>query len=230
MSNPKNKKKIAISIGFISFLALLSTFAIFALSWAYIRKKREEDNTYEKMLRLQMEQKKRISKEQMEYNHRKILELEEELNEARRKSDDFIIQKLRLSTEKLAAENEQIKAISNSHKLIEQQWKQSELYKRIIQKAGTPDFVLSDEEWKDIGQNIDVVYDNFTYRLQELTKLSDIERQLCYLIKMEVRPAAIAEMLRRQKGSITMARKRLGKKILRKDCTAEDFDAFILNF
>ena len=230
LNKSERQKTIAFSVGLISLLTLLAALVMFALGWAYIRKKREENLIFEKLLRIQMEQKKKISKEQLEENNRKIQQLEEELTEARRKSNEAIIQKLRLNSERLIAENEQIRASRDLQQRLEKEWKLSDLYKTIVQKAGIPGFILSEEEWKEIEQNMDVVYDNFTDRLQELTKLSEIERHLCCLIKMEIRPSAIAEILCRQKGSITMARKRLGKKILRKDCSAEDFDAFIRNF
>ena len=222
-----------------SFLALLSTsitiillmcFFIGYLLIKYHKNKEKERNTYEKILRLQMEQKRQMSCEQIEDNRHKIEILEKELKEAKKTADHSVIQKLKLSSESLVAENEKIVTIKENQERLEKLWKQSDLYKKVQQQAGTSGFNLHDEEWQEIENAIDTVYDNFTSRLTELTKLSEIERQICYLLKMEIKPAAIAETLRRQKGSITMARKRLGKKILRRDCTAEDFDSFIQNF
>ena len=177
-----------------------------------------------------MEQKRQMSCEQIEDNRHKIEILEKELKEAKKTADHSVIQKLKLSSESLVAENEKLVTIKENQERLEKLWKQSDLYKKVQQQAGTSGFNLHDEEWQEIENAIDTVYDNFTSRLTELTKLSEIERQICYLLKMEIKPAAIAETLRRQKGSITMARKRLGKKILRRDCTAEDFDSFIQNF
>lgn len=227
-SKRKGKLILFCLVALIIFFVLALAIAILTL--AYQRKKKKEEITYEKLLRLQMEQRKHISKEQIEENNQKLQRLEKDLKTAKQKSDEAIIQRIIFNTTKIAEESKNFEALRSSYEQIESQWKQSPMYKRIKNNAGTPDFVLTDDEWQELAGYIDVIYDDFTTRLQNLTKLSEIEKQICYLTKMEINPTAIAEMLRRQKGSITMARKRLGKKILRRECTAEDFDFFILSF
>ena len=97
-------------------------------------------------------------------------------------------------------------------------------------QTGNSDFRLTDEDWKTIAKNIDEIYNNFTYRLLSLAKLSETEMQVCYLIKLEVAPAKMAGMLFKTKSAITMIRQRLYSKITHKKGSAKELDEFVKTF
>ncbi len=55
---------------------------------------------------------------------------------------------------------------------------------------------VSEEAWKAIAQNTDTIYNNFTKRLQEnYPKLNEGDIRYCYLLKMQLTRAEIAEIM-----------------------------------
>jgi hypothetical protein len=104
------------------------------------------------------------------------------------------------------------------------------LVEHIKRHAGENDFRLTDDEWRQLGRDIDDVYDHFSYRLSSIASLSEQEMRICYLIKLGVPSAHIALMLFKGKSTITMARKRLYKKSTQKDGTPTDLNAFLSTF
>ena len=58
-------------------------------------------------------------------------------------------------------------------------------------------------------------------------KLSDLEYQICLLLKIELTLADIAVLVHREPSTITMSRKRLFKKMFKKEGKAEELDSFI---
>ena len=104
------------------------------------------------------------------------------------------------------------------------------LVEHIKRHAGENDFRLTDDEWRQLGRDIDDVYDHFSYRLSSIASLSEQEMRICYLIKLGVPSAHIALLLFKGKSTITMARKRLYKKITQKDGTPTDLNAFLSTF
>ena len=116
------------------------------------------------------------------------------------------------------------------HKTLTGALECSPLYTRIRLHAGKDGFRLSAEEWKELGALIDRVYGQFTMRLLHLAKLTAEEVHVCYLLKMEIQPSGIAEMMCMSRSGITMLRQRLYKKLTQEKGTAKQFDEFILNF
>ena len=104
------------------------------------------------------------------------------------------------------------------------------LYNRIKINAGKEKFHLTDEEWQTLATDIDNAYDNFTGRLLALTPLNETERQICYLLKLNLRPTQIATMLSLSDTAISMNRNRLYKKIFHEKGSSKLFDEFIRDF
>ena len=96
--------------------------------------------------------------------------------------------------------------------------------------AGEEKFHLTDDEWQQLAQSVDDVYNDFTHRLLAVVELTDLELKVCYLIKIDVAPTAISALLYKSKTAISMLRKRLYKKITNKAGTPQQLDDFILNF
>lgn len=87
---------------------------------------------------------------------------------------------------------------------------------------------ITDTHWKELQAAIDLTYPRFTDRLLTLyPKLSEIELQICYLIKISLPLKTIAQMLSRSNSAITNARIRMYKKLKGEDGKAEFFDQFI---
>lgn len=198
--------------------------------WNYYKQKRNSELSREKLLRQLEEEKYKQSVAQIEKNKQKIEELKKQLIEAQQQNDSITTNQIRLDSEQLVAETQSLEAKQRNHQFLLGKFQNSTLYTRIIINAGKEQFHLTDEEWQQLGEDIDKVYDNFTQRLFSLVQLSDIELKTCYLIKLKVAPADIAVMLFKSKTAISMLRQRLYKKITHKSGTAKQLDEFILNF
>ena len=184
----------------------------------------------EQQLRQEAERKHRQSRQQIEENNQHIQQLEQQLDEARKQNDQLTIQKLKLDTEQLRAENANIEATNERKEYLLREFQESLIYQRILINAGKPKFHLRDEEWDFLAEWIDKVYDNFTTRLMALTPLNITERQICYLVKLNLKPSQIAVMLNITDTAISMNRNRLYKKIFHEKGSSKDFDEFIKNF
>lgn len=87
---------------------------------------------------------------------------------------------------------------------------------------------ITEEQWEELHTAIDLTYPRFTDRLLTLyPKLSEVELQICYLIKISLPLKTIAQMLSRSNSAITNARIRMYKKLKGEDGKAEFFDQFI---
>lgn len=87
---------------------------------------------------------------------------------------------------------------------------------------------ITAKQWEELHTAIDLTYPRFTDRLLTLyPKLSEVELQICYLIKISLPLKTIAQMLSRSNSAITNARIRLYKKLKGEDGKAEFFDQFI---
>ena len=184
----------------------------------------------EQQLRQEAERKHRQSRQQIEENNQHIQQLEQQLDEARKQNDQLTIQKLKLDTEQLRAENANIEATNERKEYLLREFQESLIYQRILINAGKPKFHLRDEEWDTLAEWIDKVHDNFTTRLMALTPLNITERQICYLVKLNLKPSQIAAMLNITDTAISMNRNRLYKKIFHEKGSAKDFDEFIKKF
>lgn len=106
-------------------------------------------------------------------------------------------------------------------------FRSSEIY-HIFHQWNETSAKITAEQWEELRTAIDLTYPRFTDRLLTLyPKLSEVELQICYLIKISLPLKTIAQMLSRSNSAITNARIRLYKKLKGKDGKAEFFDQFI---
>lgn len=210
----------------VAFLCAILAYYV----WNYFKQKRYSELSREKLLRQIEEDKYKQSVAQIESNKRKIEELKKQLQEAQQQENTIATNQIRLDSEQLIAETQSLEVKYRRHQFLLEEFQKSPIYIRLKIQAGKEQFHLTDEEWQQLGENIDRVYDNFTQRLFSLVQLSDIELKTCYLIKLKVAPADIAVMLYKSKTAISMLRQRLYKKITHKSGTAKQLDEFILNF
>ncbi|MBR4923285.1 MAG: hypothetical protein IKY99_06690, partial [Bacteroidaceae bacterium] len=60
--------------------------------------------------------------------------------------------------------------------------------------------------------------------------LNDVELHVCYLVKLKIIPKNIANIIFRQKNTVSSIRERLYKKIHGENGTSKQFDEFIESF
>ncbi len=224
-------RKLLLWIIIASILAIFF-IAIFLARRQWTQKKAERDAAlaYERLLRQEEERKHQLSEKKMAENNREIARLNDELKKAQQMNDTLLAARLKLDSEELKNENETIKASLNRRAYLLEKLENSLLYHRIKINAGKEKFHLTDEEWQTLATDIDNAYDNFTGRLLALTPLNETERQICYLLKLNLRPTQIATMLSLSDTAISMNRNRLYKKIFHEKGSSKLFDEFIRDF
>ena len=224
-------RKLLLWIIIASILAIFF-IAIFLARRQWTQKKAERDAAiaYERLMRQEEERKHQLSEKKMAENNREIARLNDELKKAQQMNDTLLAARLKLDSEELKNENETIKASLNRRAYLLEKLENSLLYHRIKINAGKEKFHLTDEEWQTLATDIDNAYDNFTARLLALTPLNETERQICYLLKLNLRPTQIATMLSLSDTAISMNRNRLYKKIFHEKGSSKLFDEFIQDF
>lgn len=86
---------------------------------------------------------------------------------------------------------------------------------------------LTKENWEELDNSINKHFVDFKMKLYRICKLSDLEYEICLLLKIDLSVTEIAMAVHREPSAITMARKRLYKKMFKKYGKAEELDKFI---
>ena len=106
-------------------------------------------------------------------------------------------------------------------------FQRSPLFLRLSQHKGDPRYRLSEEEWQELIDNVNHIFNRFTERLLTMADLNSAELRVCCLVKLGVKPAEMALLLHKSRQGISMMRSRLYKKIALRKGSAENFDALM---
>ena len=138
----------------------------------------------------------------------------EELEQAKALQNLLLAQK-----EELEAKNKEIIACLKKQKVLQDSLRQTSIYHFFHQACTKADSKITEEKWSE---------PNFSKHLYELSpKLSVIELQICYLMKISIPPTHIAIFTNRTKAAISNARTRLAKRLLGEQNSTEKLDDFI---
>lgn len=88
---------------------------------------------------------------------------------------------------------------------------------------------MKSSEWKELEQKLKAVYPRFISSLYGLYNLSPTEYEVCLLTKIRSTPKEMADVLCKDKSTISSIRKRLYKKVFGKDGSGKEWDEFILS-
>ncbi len=88
---------------------------------------------------------------------------------------------------------------------------------------------LKEPDWTDIEERLKTVYPGFTSQLRSLYPMSELEYQVCLLIKLRITPSDIATVLNRDTSTISTVRSRLYKKVFGQKGGTREWDDFILS-
>ena len=214
---------IVVSLSFI-LLLIVTAYLYLSNKW----KDKQAELSHEKLLRQEEENKRKQSEKQLTENIQQQAQLKQQLEKAEQDEETF--KRLQTEADLLAAENQVIEARQKRHRLLLDEFQNSDLYRRIKQNTGNRDFKLSDEEWLQLSASLDNVYDDLTKRILNLANLNPTELRVVYLLKIGVQPADMATILCKSKSAITMIRTRMYEKIFGKTGTATALDEYIQNF
>lgn len=87
---------------------------------------------------------------------------------------------------------------------------------------------LNEEDWDEVKRLLKQVYPSFTNKLRSLYRMSELECQVCLLIKLRIPPKDIANVVCRDVSTISTVRSRLYQKVFARKGGAREWDEFIL--
>lgn len=218
------KKLCIVEILAVSFLFLGVVFFFIRR----IRLKKEAILRQEKSLRKEKEAQYKQSLDSIEENKKEIERLSLQLQEAEKEKDDALGKLLKNQKELLEITNQEVLAKRKNKEMQEQGLACSDIYVRFHAACHDATVRLNEDDWRSLQEELDAKYDGFTVRLYDLyPHLSEIELQICCLMKISISVTQMSMLLGRSKSSISTARTRLYKKFFEKDGKPEDLDVFI---
>ena len=109
---------------------------------------------------------------------------------------------------------------------VESDYFASEEYNALVRRIATGQ-ILKTDEWQEIENQLRKVYPGFTAQLRSLYDMSELQYQVCLLIKFRITPKDIAAVLARDMSTISTVRSRLYKKVFGREGGAREWDEFI---
>lgn len=193
------------------YIIILSTLLLFLLSFLLILLHTEKEK---KNLQLRL----RKNKKQFFRNNQLIQNLKKAQIENHSQLEEMAFIK-----DKLESENRDLNAEKTKRQEGLEELRKCHLYDKFHSPIG---WFPTSENWDLLFTSIEKDYPTFSVALQKvLPHLSIIEKKLCYLIKLRVKPSAISILIERD--NVSMIRKRLYEKLTNKNGTAKDFDKYI---
>lgn len=190
------------------------------------QKKHEAALQRQKIRNLETEQYRRSEAYRAE-SRRQLAELEAQLCKAEKDKDTARRELLetRHALLELSAAKDRIE--QQERGLLVSQLHRSSVY-AFFHKAAHEEVRITAKNWQELRAAIDAAYDDFTGRLYSLCpNLSEMELHICWLIKIQLSPKDMVQVVGRSQSAVSMARTRLYKKIHQKEGTTSDFDKFI---
>ena len=154
---------------------------------------------------------------------KRISTLEDLLANETNKSQS-LINELAIQKESLQLFTQQAKLREDAANAIET----AEIVAR-FRKTLSNDSNPSDNDWEQLDKYINQQFPGFKNVLYKLAKLSEIEYQVCLLLKAKFTPTEITKLVNLSKSGLGNARKRLFVKAFKTDGTASDWDKFIIS-
>ena len=107
----------------------------------------------------------------------------------------------------------------NLRRMVELEQKEAKLketfFSRLSQKVVQEierggNVILSDEDWDDIVQNADIIFNNFTKRLQQTyPSLNKDDLRYCCMVKMQLSQSGMAQVMHLERDSVKKRLKRI---------------------
>lgn len=140
-----------------------------------------------------------------------------------RRRKERIEQQLRMIKEERAARPKQV---AEALKSVEEEFLMSDYYVRL--RRNIRDGVrMKKEDWTEVEHRLQAVYPQFANRIYSLCNMSDVERQVSLLVKLQVPPTEIAGLINKEVSTVSSIRSRLYYKVFGRKGGAKDWDEFI---
>ena len=125
-------------------------------------------------------------------------------------------------------QEERPQAVRQAIESVEATYFASDEYQSLQRRIATGSMLKADD-WNNIESQIRKIYPGFSSQLRNLHTMSELEYQVCQLIKLRVAPSDMAVVLARDASTISTVRSRLYKKVFGRKGGAREWDEFILS-
>ncbi len=159
-------------------------------------------------------------------NKDKIADLEEQLKHTATKNE-LLTESINQQELRLKNENTITQSQINIHNIQTQSIRDTDSYKDFYRLLSMGD-IPTDEQWVQLETTLNQTFDNFIPRLEHVKKLSETEKRVCMLLKIEMRPSHIATLMCKQPNTIASIRSRLSHKFCLDKVTSSSWDTFIM--
>lgn len=208
----------------VSTISCLLLFAVYFLSVKYRQKRMKMEQQMALLKKLERENYER-SEDFIKENRRKISSLEEELKHANRENGK-LLNTLKEQREELV--------FANQKAMREAERKENAMYQLSVSKslAIITDKIekekpLSVSEWESIDEEINIHFADFKNTLYAIHPLSMLEYHICVLVKCGIKTSESSLLLCKSVSAVSLAKKRLYKKLFKKEGSAKDLDTFL---
>jgi hypothetical protein len=202
---------------------------IILLVFHYLRNKKLQYLNQEERLKRVMSVMEQNSRQKLQENNEKIKMLRDQLSSSQVQNDNLHKRFIQLEKESLQGENRRIEAEHERQTILQQRLSSSDLYLKFYQMAKSHQ-KASNDDFRQLAELIDEVYDNFTHRLIELYPfINEKEMRICLLIKIGLAPTQISDIVCSSNSGISMIRQRLYMKIFQLKGKPDEFDKKIMD-
>lgn len=140
-----------------------------------------------------------------------------------RRRKERIEQQLRMIKEERAARPKQV---AEALKIVEKEFLVSDFYVQL--RRNIRDGVrMKKDDWREVERRLQAVYPQFANRIYSLCNMSDVERQVTLLVKLQVPPTEIAGVINKEVSTVSSIRSRLYYKVFGRKGGAKEWDEFI---
>lgn len=138
-------------------------------------------------------------------------------------------QRLQLQLQQIQeVKQERSQTVKQAIETVETAFFASDDYDR-LQRRITSGQRLKEADWQEIEGYVRKIYPGFISQLRGLYAMSDLEYQVCLLIKLRIAPSDIAAVLARDVSTISTVRSRLYKKVFGQKGGSREWDEFLLS-
>lgn len=226
----KIKQKKQQNKNLVFLLILLGSVVFMRFIIMHLKKKSQEELRVARILKQMEEEKYNFSLAAIRENELKIQELANAYKMRDNQNEHLLRELSLLQKEMMELRNREIIRANNEEEERIATFRQSSLYDLLQRAASTDTINITEDNWNRIQSTLDFVYPHFRKQLKELyPKLSVLEEQVCWLIKLSIHPTGIARIVKRSNSAISNIRSRLHKKIHKTSGNGEMFDEFIKN-
>ena len=215
----------------VDAIFLLASFFILILVFIVLYVKSKKDKLKARLqlahlTKLREEEKKR-NEINIEENRREIKVLTKtigELNDSNLKLKRELEKKMYI----LQVNTDEAEETRNKKEMFKKQLMATAAYSDVMHKLQVQEH-LSSKDWAELEKVFSEIFPKFKTELYSVYNLKETEYHICMLIRMGIPNNDIATLICRSSGAVTLARKRLYKKLWGTEGSAKDFDEYINN-